>query len=691
MIKLRKILLSNYFYYIILFVILLLSIIRIIIPNKSIYKEGNIKQEFIVTKITIDEDKLTMNLSNKETLIGTYYFKTKQEQIKFKNNIHLGDKIKIEGELVLPKENTNKYLYNYKKYLSTKNINYLINISNYKKTKSTKNILYIIKQKIIEYLNNHPYLNAFILGNKSYIKTDVIKSYQENAISHLFAISGMHISLLSSIILKILKRITSEEKSYLVTSIFLIIYLFLVGLSPSILRGVLFFILFSINKIYYFYIKPINIFILTLSVTLLINPLYIYDIAFQYSFLISFTLIYMSDYLKGTYFISLLKVSFLSFIVSIPISLINYFQINLLSIIYNLIYVPFISIIVFPLTLITSIFKFLLPIYNLLIYLLETTSLLLSKLSILKLIFYRLPDLFYIIYFILIIIILIKLKQNNYKYLFILIFFLLIHYLYPTITRSNYLIMLDVGQGDSFIISSNNETALIDTGGKLQYKNPEFEEKLKISNNADSTIIPMLKILGIKKLKYLILTHGDADHLGDALPLIKNFKVETIIINQGNINYYEQQLIKNHKNVIMSSELNQLKIGHIRMIELNSSYEDENDSSQVYLANYQNINILLTGDASIKTEENILSKYDLPEIDILKVGHHGSKTSSGKNLIEIIKPKYSLISVGNENKFGHPNQEVLNNLKKSKVYRTDHSGSVIIKINNNKLQIETCI
>ena len=690
MIKLRKILLSNYFYYIILFVILLLSIIRIIIPNKSIYKEGNIKQEFIVTKITIDEDKLTMNLSNKETLIGTYYFKTKQEQIKFKNNIHLGDKIKIEGELVLPKENTNKYLYNYKKYLSTKNINYLINISNYKKTKSTRNILYIIKQKIIKHLNNHPYLNAFILGDKSYIKTDVIKSYQENAISHLFAISGMHISLLSSIILKILKRITSEEKTYLVTSIFLIIYLFLVGLSPSILRGVLFFILFSINKVYYFYIKPINIFILTLSVTLLINPLYIYDIAFQYSFLISFTLIYMSDYLKGTYFISLLKVSFLSFIVSIPISLINYFQINLLSIIYNLIYVPFISIIVFPLTLITSIFKFLLPIYNLLIYLLETTSLLLSKLSILKLIFYRLPDLFYIIYFILIIIIL-KLKQNNYKYLFILIFILLIHYLYPTITRSNYLIMLDVGQGDSFIISSNNETALIDTGGKIQYKNSEFEEKIKISNNADSTIIPMLKSLGIKKLKYLILTHGDADHLGDALPLIKNFKVETIIINQGNINYYEQQLIKNHKNVIMSSELNQLKIGHIRMIELNSSYDDENDSSQVYLANYQNINILLTGDASIKTEENILSKYDLPEIDILKVGHHGSKTSSGKNLIEIIKPKYSLISVGNENKFGHPNQEVLKKLKKSKVYRTDHSGSVIIKINNNKLQIETCI
>ena len=80
----------------------------------------------------------------------------------------------------------------------------------------------------------------------------------------------------------------------------------------------------------------------------------------------------------------------------------------------------------------------------------------------------------------------------------------------------------------------------------------------------------------------------------------------------------------------------------------------------------------------------------MPEIDILQVGHHGSKTSSGKNLIEIIKPKYSLISVGNENKFGHPNQEVLENLGNSKIYRTDQDGSVMFKIKNNKLETETC-
>ena len=694
MIKLRKILLSNYFYYVILFFVLIVSLIRIIIPNKSIYKEQSIKQDFIITKITIDEDKLKVHLLNKETIIGTYYFKTKKEQINFKNNIHLGDKVVVEGELILPQENTNKYLYNYKKYLSIKNINYLMNISSYKKISSTKNIFYILKQKLINHLDNHPYLNAFILGDKSYIRTSIIKSYQENSISHLFAISGMHISLLSSIILRLLRKITSEEKSIFLTCIFLIIYLLLVGISPSILRGVLFFILFSINKIYYLYIKPINIFILTLSITLLINPLYIYDIAFQYSFLISFSLLYMSKYLNGNYLISLLKVSFLSFIVSIPISLINYFQINILSIIYNLIYVPFITIIIFPLTLIVSIFKFLLPIYDLLIYILENTSLLLSKINILKLTFCRLPNIIYIIYMLLIILILIKLKQHNYKYLIILLILLLIHFLIPSFINSTYLNMIDVGQGDSIIITVNRETILIDTGGKLQYKNLEFNNKIKQSSIAENTIILVLKSLGINKLKYLILTHGDEDHMGEAINLVNDFKVDKVIFNCGEYNDLEKDLIKvlDKKKILYYSCIEKLNIKDNKLYFLNNKdYGNENDNSNVIYTEIRNNKFLFMGDAGIEVEKDIIEQYNLKDIDVLKVGHHGSKTSSSEVFINEINPKYSLISVGKNNRYNHPNDNVLSNLQKTKIYRTDQDGNILFKIKNNKFQIETCI
>ena len=99
---------------------------------------------------------------------------------------------------------------------------------------------------------------------------------------------------------------------------------------------------------------------------------------------------------------------------------------------------------------------------------------------------------------------------------------------------------------------------------------------------------------------------------------------------------------------------------------------------------------MFMGDAGVTTEKEILDKYNLPNIDVLKVGHHGSKTSSSKEFINEINPKYSIISVGKNNRYGHPNKEVLDNLNDSKVYRTDQDGSIMFKIKNNKLKIETC-
>ena len=99
---------------------------------------------------------------------------------------------------------------------------------------------------------------------------------------------------------------------------------------------------------------------------------------------------------------------------------------------------------------------------------------------------------------------------------------------------------------------------------------------------------------------------------------------------------------------------------------------------------------MFMGDASITTEKEILNKYNLQDIDVLKAGHHGSKTSSSKKFIDTINPKYSIISVGKNNRYGHPNKEVLDNLKDTKIYRTDKDGSIMFKIKNNKLKIETC-
>ncbi len=99
---------------------------------------------------------------------------------------------------------------------------------------------------------------------------------------------------------------------------------------------------------------------------------------------------------------------------------------------------------------------------------------------------------------------------------------------------------------------------------------------------------------------------------------------------------------------------------------------------------------MFMGDSGIEKEKDILDKYNISDIDVLKVGHHGSKTSSDKEFINEINPNYSIISVGKNNRCGHPNKEVLNNLSDSKIYRTDQDGSIMFKIKKDKLQIETC-
>ena len=119
-------------------------------------------------------------------------------------------------------------------------------------------------------------------------------------------------------------------------------------------------------------------------------------------------------------------------------------------------------------------------------------------------------------------------------------------------------------------------------------------------------------------------------------------------------------------------------------------YDNENDNSSVIYLKFNNYKFLFMGDAGIEKEKDILDKYNISDIDVLKVGHHGSNTSSSKEFISKVKPKYSLISVGKNNRYGHPKEEVLNTLKSSKIYRTDLDGSIMFKIKNNKLKIETC-
>ena len=171
------------------------------------------------------------------------------------------------------------------------------------------------------------------------------------------------------------------------------------------------------------------------------------------------------------------------------------------------------------------------------------------------------------------------------------------------------------------------------------------------------------------------------------------FKINNIFINNNKLNSLEKSLINSIKN--KNINIKKLKKDEIinfnkyKFYSLNTKGITENNSSIVLYLKYQNYKFLFMGDATKEEELKIIKNYNIKDIDFLKVGHHGSNTSSEKSFINSINPKYAIISVGKENKYGHPNKETLENLKNSKVYRTDKFGSIIFKFKNNKLKIIT--
>ena len=181
--------------------------------------------------------------------------------------------------------------------------------------------------------------------------------------------------------------------------------------------------------------------------------------------------------------------------------------------------------------------------------------------------------------------------------------------------------------------------------------------------------------------------------MGEAVNLINEFKVDRVIFNCGPYNNLEKELIKvlDKKKIKYYSCIKELNIDDNKLYFLNTKeYDNENDNSNVIYTELNGYKFMFMGDAGIEKEKDILEKYNLSNIDVLKVGHHGSRTSSSIEFINEINPKYSIISVGRNNRYGHPNKEVLKNLEDSKIYRTDKDGSIMFKIKNNKLKIETC-
>lgn len=250
----------------------------------------------------------------------------------------------------------------------------------------------------------------------------------------------------------------------------------------------------------------------------------------------------------------------------------------------------------------------------------------------------------------------------------------------PTIqpTKKVEIHFIDTGNSDSILIKDNGKTMLIDGA----------------ENDDEKLVVDYLKAQEIKKLDYIVLTHPDADHSGGLDNVIKSLEVGTVLIGNGSADtktykdFVQAAIDKKLKPSVPLEKEFTLGEGKFKFYNQKSVSKDVNDRSLVMLYTFGNHKFLFTGDAGVEVEKALHLK-EIGDIDVLKVGHHGSKTSSSKAFIDSIKPEYSIICVGKDNKYGHPNKETLDTLKNTKIYRTDLNGNIILTSDGKTITVKT--
>ncbi len=614
-----------------------------------------------------------------------------------------GDKIFIEGVFNVPSVMRNEGGYNYAMNLYSINTYGMIYVDKYTNISSDKtNIIFKIQNQIRDNFRKYfekdyaGILSGMLIGETADVSDETIENFQEAGILHLLAVSGANVAMVIIICNFILSKIIGRNMCDYISIILIILFILVSGESSSVMRAGIMAITAIIANQLIRKTNGINNLLISCFIILVINPISIANTGFILSYVATLGIILLSkpikEYLEKKIYINSIieniSVTIAAQIMLLPIMAYYFNNISLLSLFTNLLIIPIsgiisvLSVVIFlfslinpyPTILLSMITKFFLDI---MFFIIQIST----KIKFLNFLVIT-PKIITIFIFYLIIFITLssnkigkeKVKVFNISLLILVIIISIIKYL-----PKNYieLSMIDVGQGDSFYITTqNNKKILIDGGGS---ENSTYSVGEKI-------LLPYLLDKGDLKIDLIFISHPDNDHIDGILTLIQNIKVEKIIIGP-NDNKNKNILILKKLCDEYKIKLLEVQAGDIIKIEKiefkilypNKNVEiSDNNSSLVFKMFFANRIILFTGDIERKIEEKF--KYNL-KADILKVAHHGSNSSTTEVFLNLVKPKISLISVGQKNKYGHPSEEVINRLMKySKIYMTKDSGEVKIRI-----------
>lgn len=626
---------------------------------------------------------------------------------KNKKLLEYGDLIEIKGEYSAPEVARNYKGFDYSQYLKTLNIYGTIKVEESKiinKNQLSPILISInnIKEKMIDNANrNMPKRTAnlllgILIGERDNIQEDIIESFRTANLSHILAVSGAHTSyIILGITYLISKSKTPKRIGYIITIINLLIFIIITGASYSVVRACIMAIVVIGAKICYRKENFFTSICISLIIILIQNPFAINDIGLKLSFMGTAGIVIFNKSITN-FFIKLkikqkiaeaLSVTFSAQLMIMPITILNFNTISLTFFISNILASPLLGIIIifgfisiFISSILNPISKVLFLILHIFLELLILVSKVTEKIPGSSILVKTPNILFAIVYYILILffnyffvikqnptrrfhkkiikIITIKNIKNGFKviavvFLIILLLTRIVRIINPTLK----IYFIDVGQGDStLIVTPKNKKILIDGG----------EGKTNV-------LFQYLLDRRINKIDYIIISHFDSDHCNGLIEIIEKMRVENIVMSKQSKESEEYkkilEIIK-QKNIKVSSVKAEDKI----IIEKNLytkilnpaekfEFQDLNNNAIVAKLVYKNFSMLFTGDIE-KAEENLAKKYKNElKSTILKVAHHGSKTSTSEEFLKYVEPQIALIGVGENNKFGHPNQITIEKLK----------------------------
>ncbi len=626
---------------------------------------------------------------------------------KNKKLLEYGDLVEIKGEYSAPEVARNYKGFDYSQYLKTLNIYGTIKVEESKiinKNQLSPILISInnIKEKMIDNANrNMPKRTAnlllgILIGERDNIQEDIIESFRTANLSHILAVSGAHTSyIILGITYLISKSKTPKRIGYIITIIILLIFIIITGASYSVVRACIMAIVVIGAKICYRKENFFTSICISLIIILIQNPFAINDIGLKLSFMGTAGIVIFNKSITN-FFIKLkikqkiaeaLSVTFSAQLMIMPITILNFNTISLTFFISNILASPLLGIIIifgfisiFISSILNPISKILFLILHIFLELLILVSKVTEKIPGSSILVKTPNILFAIVYYILILfsnyffvikqsptrrfhkkiikIITIKNIKNTVKvivvvFLIMLLLTRIVRIINPTLK----IYFIDVGQGDStLIVTPKNKKILIDGG----------EGKTNV-------LFQYLLDRRINKIDYIIISHFDSDHCNGLIEIIEKMRVENIVMSKQSKESEEYkkilEIIK-QKNIKVSSVKAEDKI----IIEKNLytkilnpaekfEFQDLNNNAIVAKLVYKNFSMLFTGDIE-KAEENLAKKYKNElKSTILKVAHHGSKTSTSEEFLKYVEPQIALIGVGENNKFGHPNQITIEKLK----------------------------